>query len=296
MQKITTQLWYDKEAKEAADFYAATFPAANTKIRSNYTIRNTPSGDCDIVNMDIYGLSFLLFSAGPVFKFNPTVSFMIFCDSAEEVEELYGKLAEGGSPLMALGEYPFSKKYGWIEDKYGLSWQIILMDQPPEHKLVPTMMFVGDSTGKAEDAINFYVSVFKDASIGAITCYGEGEKPDDASKIAHARFTLEGQEFAATDGGRVHKFKGFNEAISFIIECDNQAEIDYYWEKLSAVPESEVCGWLKDKFGFSWQVQPKIMYEMMESGDQKKIDNVTQYFLKIKKFNIADLQKAYDKE
>ncbi len=110
-----------------------------------------------------------------------------------------------------------------------------------------------------------------------------------------ADFMIENQWFAAADSAHEHHF-AFNEAISFIVHCDDQEEIDYYWERLSAVPEAEQCGWLKDKFGVSWQIVPKEMDEMMANGTPEQIDHVTQTFLPMKKLIIADLKKAYEGE
>jgi predicted 3-demethylubiquinone-9 3-methyltransferase (glyoxalase superfamily) len=107
-----------------------------------------------------------------------------------------------------------------------------------------------------------------------------------------ADFMLEGQWFAATDSAHEHKF-AFNEAISFLVHCDTQEEIDYYWEKLSAVPEAEQCGWLKDKFGVSWQISPRLLDEMMRNGTREQVDRVTRAFLPMKKFDILRLQEAY---
>ena len=152
MPKITPHLWFDKEAKEAAEFYTTVFP--RSKIKNTTTLHNTPSGTVDIVSIELLGQDFMLLSAGPLFK--------------------------------------------------------------------------------------------------------------------------------------------FNEAISFIVHCDSQDEIDYYWEKLSAVPEAEQCGWLKDKFGLSWQIVPTAMDEMMKDKDPKKLARVTEAFLKMKKFDIAALKRAYE--
>jgi predicted 3-demethylubiquinone-9 3-methyltransferase (glyoxalase superfamily) len=194
---------------------------------------------------------------------------------------------------MALGEYPFSQRYGWTQDQYGLSWQVMFMgDREVKQNITPTLMFVGDVCGKTEDAIRFYASVFPRSAVGNILRYGQGEEPDKPGTIKHAPFTLDGQEFAAMDSARADNFQ-FNEAISFIVHCDNQQEIDGYWGKLSAVPAAEQCGWLKDQFGLSWQITPRIMEEMLASGDQKKIARVTEAFLKMKKFDIETLKRAY---
>jgi predicted 3-demethylubiquinone-9 3-methyltransferase (glyoxalase superfamily) len=259
-------------------------------------LHNTPSGTVDLVTIELLGQEFTLLSAGPLFKFTPAVSYLIACNTKEEVDELWKKLSEGGKALMELDKYPFSERYGWTQDKYGLSWQIMFMgDQPIKQKIVPTMMFVGDVCGKTEEAINFYTSVFHNAKVEHIMRYNKGEEPDKEGTVRHAAFILEGQGFAAMDSAHEHKFT-FNEAISFIVHCKTQEEIDYYWEKLSADPAAEQCGWLKDKYGFSWQIVPTIMDEMLNDKDEKKLARVTEAFLKMKKFDIETLEKAYKGE
>jgi predicted 3-demethylubiquinone-9 3-methyltransferase (glyoxalase superfamily) len=291
MQKITPHLWFDKEAKEAVEFYTSIFK--DSKVTNVTTLHNTPSGDADTVSFQLMGQEFMAISAGPYFKFTPAVSFLVMLPTKEEVDALWAELSKGGSSLMELGSYPFSERYGWIKDKYGLSWQLMFAgERPITQNIIPTMMFTGEKAGKAEEAIGFYTSVFHNANVGNTMRYGEGATGGDKPEyIAHAGFTLEGQEFAAMDSAREHGFT-FNEAISFMVNCETQEEIDYYWEKLSAVPASEQCGWLKDKYGFSWQIVPTIMGEMFKSGDEKKIARVTEAFLKMKKFDIATLKEA----
>lgn len=292
MNKITTHLWFDKEAKEAAEFYVATF-GNGSKINSVSTIPGTPSGDTHIVSFDILGSSFMAISAGPLFKFNPSISFHVICKTKEEVDEIWSKLSPGGTVLMELGSYPFSERYGWVQDKYGLSWQIIYFADPKiMRKITPVMMLTGNVAGKTEEAINFWTSVFKDSKIFALNRYEKGEG-DTEGWIKYGSFMLLGKEFGAMDSGKEHKFN-FNEAISFIVHCQDQAEIDYYWEKLSAVPAAEQCGWLKDKYGVSWQIVPVEMEKMMASGDKEKMARVTQAFLKMKKFDIAELEEAWN--
>lgn len=298
-QKITPHLWFDKEAKKAAEFYTSLLP--NSKIKTISQIQNTPSGDCDIVSFELLGYSFMAISAGPLFKFNPSVSFMLNFDPSQDkeakirIEEVWAKLSEGGKVLMPIDTYPFSERYGWIQDKYGVSWQLILTNPEGEERplIVPAIMFIGENTGKAEEATDFYLSIFKDSKRGTLARYPAGMEPDKESSVMFTDFKLEGQWFAAMDSGRMHEFN-FNEAISFIVYCETQGDIDYYWEKLSAVPEAEQCGWLKDKYGLSWQIVPKDMDEMMSSGDPEKIARVTEAFLKMKKFDLAKLKEAYE--
>jgi predicted 3-demethylubiquinone-9 3-methyltransferase (glyoxalase superfamily) len=295
-QKITHHLWFDKEAKEAAEFYVSAI-GGDSKIKSVSQIHDTPSGSVDIVSFDLGGESFMAINAGPFFKFNPSISFMIACDTEEEVDALWAKFSEGGKVLMELGEYPFSKKYGWTSDKYGLSWQIILADEhyKYKHKITPTLLFVGDVCGKAEEAMNFYASIFPDGKVGNMAKYPAGMEPNKEGTVMHGVVTLAGQDFFAMDSAKEHNFK-FNEAISFIVNCEDQKEIDYYWDKLSAVPEAEQCGWLKDKFGVSWQIVPTAMNKMMAGGDKARMDRVTKAFLKMKKFDIAELERAAEEK
>lgn len=292
MQRITPHLWYDKEAVEAAELYCSVLP--DSKVTNVSTLHDTPSGDTDIVSFQLCGQEFQSISAGPLFKFNPSISFLISCNSREEVDDFWNKLADGGKALMPLDSYPFSERYGWTEDRYGLSWQIMHAgDRGVTQRITPTLMYVGDVAGKAEEAVNFYASVFPNSKIGDIDRYGNGEEPDKEGTARHAEFSLNGYQFAAMDSAREHNF-GFNEAISIMVYCEDQKEIDRYWDALTAVPESEQCGWLKDKFGVSWQIVPTSLDEMMANGTQEQIDRVTQAFLPMKKFDLAELQKAYE--
>lgn len=292
MQKITYHLWYDKEAKEAAEFYTSVFP--DSKIKNTTVLHNTPSGDADIVTIELSGQEFTLISAGPYFKFNPSISFHVKCKTKEEVDALWKELSAGGKVLMELGAYPFSERYGWTQDKYGLSWQVIYVgDAEIKQKFTPVQMFVGPVVGKAEEAVNFYTSVFPNAKAQVLARYEKGEEPDKEGTVKYAAFELAGQEFGAMDSARMHDFN-FNEAISFMVHCEDQKEIDYYWERLSAVPEAEQCGWLKDKYGVSWQVVPTDMDKMMQEGTPEQIDLLTQAFLPMKKFDLAKLKQAYE--
>lgn len=292
-QKIIPHLWFDKEAKEAADFYVSTF-RNGSKVKDTTVIRNTPSGDCDFIIFDLLGLEFMAISAGPLFKFNPSISFLISCKTKEEVDELYERLSKEGKTLMALDSYPFSERYAWIQDKYGVSWQIILITGTEiRQSIVPTLMFTNNVCGKAEEAINFYTSIFHDSKIKDIMRYSKGQEPELEGKIAHASFVLENQEFAVMESAREHGFT-FNEAISLLVNCDSQEEIDYYWEKLSADPDAEQCGWMKDKYGVSWQINPGIVREMLKDKDPQKVSRVTETFLKMKKFDIRKLKNVYE--
>jgi predicted 3-demethylubiquinone-9 3-methyltransferase (glyoxalase superfamily) len=298
-QKITPHLWFDKEAGEAAEFYCSIFP--NSKISNLTVLHDTPSGDTDILSFELGGQPFQAISAGPLFKFNPSVSFILNFDPSmdqnarENLDKTWEKLSEGGEEMMPLQEYPFSQRFGWVKDKFGLTWQLILTDPEGEPRpfITPALMFAGKKkAGMAEEAVNFYLSVFKDSKMGTLLRHPVGLEFDKEGTVQFADFMIEGTWLGVMDSGYEHGFD-FNESISFIVPCESQKEIDYYWDKLSAVPEAEQCGWLKDKFGVSWQVVPTRMDEMMGSGTKEQIDRVTQAFLPMKKFIIADLEKAY---
>jgi predicted 3-demethylubiquinone-9 3-methyltransferase (glyoxalase superfamily) len=303
MQKIIPHLWFDKEAKEASAFYVSVFSSGpgGAKITSQSTLKNTPSGDCDVVSFDLWGHSFMCISAGPYFKINPSISFMVNFDPSQDpqaktrIDEVWAKLSEGGKVLMPIDKYPFSERYGWVQDKFGVSWQLILTNPEGEERplIIPSLMFVGDVVGKAEEATDFYISVFKNSKRGETARYPAGAEPDKEGTITFTDYMLEGQWFAAMDSARMHEF-GFNEAVSLLVNCENQEEIDYYWDKLSADPKSEQCGWLKDKYGVSWQINPREMNEMMAKGTPEQVDRITQAFLPMKKLDIAAIKRAYE--
>lgn len=242
--KIVPHLWYDKDAKEAAEFYCSLFP--NSKTTNSTVLHDTPSGDCDVVSFKLAGQPFMAISAGPLFKFNPSVSFILNFDPSRDknarktLDAIWEKLSNGGTALMPLDKYPFSERYGWVQDRYGLSWQLILSNPGGDERpfIVPSLLFVKSVCGKAEEAGDFYLSVFNNSARGNTARYPKGMEPDKEGTIMYSDFMIENQWFAAMDSAHAHDF-GFNEAISFIVNCQTQQELDYFWEKLSAVPESE---------------------------------------------------------
>lgn len=291
MQKIIPHLWFDKEAVEAAKLYVSLFE--DSKIININTIPDTPSGDTELVDFQLANFEFSAISAGPYFKLNPSISLMVSCGTPEEVDRLHAELAKNGTELMPLDEYPFSKRYAWVQDRFGVNWQLMLDSSIQEHKqkIRPTFLFSGEACGKAEEAIDYYASVFENSSKGFINYYGAGEAMDAMAKINYAELNILGTELIAMDHGYGADFT-FNEAFSFMVMCDNQEEIDRYWDKLSFVPEAERCGWVKDQFGVSWQIVPSNMNEIMGKGTEEEIKRITEAFLKMKKFDIAELEKA----
>lgn len=297
MKNIVPHLWFDKEARASAEFYVSIFP--ESKITHVQTIYGTPSGDCDILAFELWGQPFMSISAGPFFKINPSISFMVNFDPSQDpqaatrIDEIWNKLADGGKALMPIGEYPFSKRYGWIEDKFGVSWQLILTNPAgePRPTIMPALLFTQAANGKTEEATNYYLSVFKDAKRGTLAHYPANANPDQAGNVMFTDFCVQGQWFIAMDGGNAHDFT-FTEAVSLMVQCDSQEEIDYFWQALSAVPAAEQCGWVKDKYGISWQIVPANMDELMKGENAEATQRKTQAMLGMKKLDIEGLRKA----
>ena len=271
-------LWFDGKAKEAADFYCLVFQ--QSKITSENPM---------VVIFESAGQKFMCLNGGPHFTINPSISFFVVCMSEEEVDNTWAKLMEGGNVLMEPDKYPWSDKYGWLQDKYGVSWQLSFGKmEDVGQKFTPSLMFTSKQAGKAERAIEFYTSVFQPSSVVGISRY-TAEEPDVEGTIKHAQFHLQGNVFMAMDSSLPHQF-GFDEGLSLVVPCETQEEIDYYWEKLSAVPEAEQCGWLKDQFGVSWQIVPAILEKLM--SDPSRSQRVVDAFMKMKKFDIETLLNA----
>lgn len=294
-QKITPNFWCNNNAKEAVEFWVEAFPDSKIKNVEYYPTEGLPDFQKDYAGkeltfeFELAGYNFMAINAGNEFKINPSISCFVnfdpkYDDKAEEhLNDLWDRLVEGGNALMPLDEYPFSKKYGWVQDKFGMSWQLILTNPEGEDrpKIIPSFLFASTNTKRAEEAINFYTDVFSDSKIGNLQRYPEDENNPLSGSIMFSDFQLNNEWFAAMDAGTEHEFV-FNEALSMSVVCKDQNEIDYFWNKLSADPENEVCGWCKDKFGVSWQVVPENIKELLNKPDG------FQKMMGMKKLVIAD--------
>lgn len=307
MQKITPCLWFDTNCEEAVNFYMTVFPNAKITMMKRYPEGMTKGpmagmgGKVLTAIFELDGHVFHALDGGPTFKINPSISFFVNFDpsrnpnASADLDAMWAKLSEGGFAMMPLQEYPFSKKYGWIQDRFGVSWQLILTNPEgePRPSIIPSLLFVGDKCGKAEEALNFYVATFKNSKMGTVAKYPAGAAPDTEGSAMYAEAMLEGQWFAAMDSAHEHTFQ-FNEAVSFSVETADQTETDYFWNALSAdggAPSQ--CGWLKDKYGISWQIIPKRMGELLSDPDQEKSGRALQAMLQMQKIDIAALEKAY---
>ena len=228
-------------------------------------------------------------NGGPGFNINPSISFFLSMENEAKTQSLWEKLTVDGKILMPLNKYPWSDKYGWCADKYGVNWQLML-GHKSKSKLMPNMLFTGQQNGKANEAIHYYTNLFKGATVINIDTYKKGE-PDTEGNIKYAQFELNELSFGAMDSSAPHQFS-FNEAVSFIITVDTQEEIDYYWNYLIQNGAPGKCGWLKDKFGISWQVVPTCLGKFMTNP--ATAPKAAYAFLQMSKFSIADLEKAVE--
>lgn len=279
-------LWYNGDAKQSADFYCNVFGG---KITVDSPV---------VINIELFGQRMMLLNGGPQFEKNATISFMVICETEEEVEKYWPKLAEGGMILMELGEYPWSKKYGWIRDRFGVTWQVYLGKNETNQKIIPTLMFIHHNNGKAMKAMEFYTKIFPNSKIGNVLKYGDGvgnETHEIPENVQHADFELSGYTLFCMDNSYDHKFD-FSEGISIVVMTDNQEETDHLWNSLiSDGGQESRCGWLKDQFGVSWQIVPKRLLELMNDFSQpEKAQKVVEAMLRMQKIVISDLESAYN--
>lgn len=298
-QKVVPNVWFTRNAEEAGAFYSSVFSSAEAAVTSRYP-QELPdwqapfAGEVLTVDLTIDGYRIVLVNAGPEFPPNPSISFMLNFDplmfggdadaARARLDDTWAALSEGGSTLMPLGEYPFAQRYGWVADRYGVNWQLMLTDPEGEPRpfVIPSLMFGGAAQNRAREALEFYTSLFEESGVGMIAEYPAASGPADAGNIMFSDFRLAGQWFTAMDSGVEQDFS-FTAGVSLEVRCRDQAEIDRYWDALSAVPQAEQCGWLADRFGVSWQIVPENMNELLETP------GAFQRMLEMKKIVIAEL-------
>ena len=260
MQKIVPHLWYDSDAETAARRYAELIPGSALGAIVRYPeagreIHGREPGSVMTVEFRLGDTELMALNGGPHFRFTPAISLFVVLEDAAAVDRLWEGLADGGTVMMPLDKYDWSESYGWLADRWGLNWQIALGKHADVGRTVtPSLLFGGDAAGQAEAAIEHYTSVFPGATVDGIMRH-DGSGKDAAGTVMHAQFRIDGQALMAMDSAEADA--AFNEAVSLLVNCEDQAEIDRLWSALSAVPEAEACGWLKDRFGVSWQIAPR---------------------------------------
>lgn len=303
-QKIVPNIWCARGAEEAGAFYTSAFTNANAVVESRYPetglldFQQEFAGEPLTVSLTIGDYRITLINAGDEFRPNTSISFMLNFDpllfehseesARHSLDRLWQALGDGGSVLMPLGEYPFSEHYGWVQDRFGVSWQLMLTDPAgdPRPFILPTMLFGGAAQNMAAEAVSHYLDVFEGveggARLGAKVLYAEQHGPASPGAVMFSDFRLGAQWFIAMDAA-AEQDTTFGNGISFEVHCEDQAEIDHYWNALSAQPAAEACGWLSDRFGVAWQIVPAHVSELMQRPD------AFEHLLQMKKIVIAEL-------
>ncbi len=297
MQKITPFLWFENNAEEAVNFYTSLFDDTSILSVTRYNeesakVSGQKPGSAMTIAFKLEGQSFTALNGGPHFKLNPSISFFIYCESETKIDRLYKSLSEGGFIMMPLDKYDWSPKYAWVQDKFGLFWQLDVDKINNPQKILPALLFVNEKNLRLKEAAIYYTSVFPDSKIIMEYPYDNSVGVPDGT-LLFAQFKLNDFLFNAMSSTMKHDFD-FNEAFSFVVNCKDQNEVDYYWNKLisNGGMESQ-CGWLKDKFGISWQIIPTRLIELLGDPDPVKAQKVMMEMLKMKKILIANLEKAY---
>lgn len=267
-------LWYDQQASEAAHTYVDLFGQARI-------LDENPM----VSSFEIYGKRIIGLNGGPAFTINPSISLFAVVPDQIELDRLWNGLIEGGEALIPLDTYSWSARYGWLKDRFGMTWQLMLGGEyHTKAALTPSLLFTGHRFGQAEAFIHRHTAHFPDSSPGFIQHYGEGDPHE--GKVLFSEFTLRGTPLIAMDGPGEHDYT-FNEGVSFVVECDTQEEIDTYWNAITREGDESMCGWCTDPFGISWQIIPARLGEWMTDPAHGK--QTREALLRMKKLIIADL-------
>src|SRR5690606_31509947 len=294
-QKIVPFLWFDNRAEEAVEFYTSIFPNSRIDFLNRWPKGGPfPENSVQTTGFSLDGTDFYAFDAGPQFKFNHSISFFVVLATEEEFEALWKELERGGKVQMPKDQYPWSPLYGWVNDRFGLSWQLMLGKlSDVGQRVSPCFMFSGDRRGQAEEALRMQISLFEDSSLAGISRYEAGSGGPEGL-VNHAQYSLGGRTFMAMDNGMEFEAP-FNEAVSLYLNCKDQAEVDYYWDRLTSDGgEESQCGWLKDRYGISWQVIPEFLSDKISNGDPTRLGRMMEKLWGMKKLDLGQLKAAYE--
>lgn len=291
---LAVSLWFDRCAQDAVEHYTRAFRSVTVERAENYPadpaelpdFQRDLAGELLALDLRIEDLDFTFINADDTFRPTPSLNLTVNFDPARHtdarayLDRVHAVLMEGGRELMPLDAYPFSPHYAWVEDRFGVSWQLMVTnpDGQPRPFLLPSLSFGGPQQNRAAEAVDYYLQTFTrifgpdlPSGLGHLYTYGEFggvpdlgpgvESPVTAESVIHADFRLAGQWCTAMDPGAGQDFT-FTEGVSLIVYAQDQAQIDALWEALSHVPEAEACGWCKDRFGLSWQIVPRTWPEL----------------------------------
>ncbi|MFD2306724.1 VOC family protein [Enterococcus termitis] len=287
MSKFSPCLWFNGQVEEAAAFYVDAFEQG-TINKTDYYVdsEHQPKGSILTISLSLAGQEFILLNGGPEFEFTPAISFYVECETEEQIDRLWEKLSQDGSVLMEYGAYPFSPKFGWVADKYGVSWQLVFAERP--QSIAPTFLFTKEQSGKAEEAMNNWISIFGEGKVEYVQ-----KNPDGT--VSQALFTMHGQPFRVMDGGEVDHAFSFTMATSFYVYCKDQAEIDRLWQAVTTKGKEWPCGWMEDEYGVCWQTVTEELEALLDNSDPDRAYRVMQELYKMKRIDLAVLREAYEK-
>lgn len=270
-------LWFNNNAAEAAGYYCSVF-------EDSELVKETPMVSTFVLN----GTKFMGLNGGPMHNVNSSISYFVYCGGEKEINRLFKALSKNGRVIFPLDTYAWADKYAWVVDQFGVNWQL---DGDPinnDQKIVPTLLFGNEKMTEVKNAVSHYTSIFKNSKILLEAPFADTANLPKGS-LLFAQFKLNDFIFNAMSSPKKLDYD-FSPGNSFIIECETQAEIYYYWEKLGLDRRYDKCGWLADKYGVSWQIIPTVLSELME--DPERGPRVVQEFLKMQKFDIETLKNA----
>jgi predicted 3-demethylubiquinone-9 3-methyltransferase (glyoxalase superfamily) len=277
MLSIYPCIWFDQQAQQAASFYEEVFPDAE-RLSENPMV----------VLISIRGTKLMLLNGGPMYQANAAISYFVYCGSDEEIERVYAAFTAKGSIMMPLGTYPWTRRYAWVIDQFGVSWQLDVEPIRAAQKIVPALLFSQPQGHVVAEAVRNYTRIFEPSMI-----LMEAPHPPQADMLEgallFAQFKLHDYIFNAMSSTERHEFQ-FGPGNSFVVECDTQEQIDHFWSELGSGGQYQMCGWLVDRYGVSWQIIPSILPTLM--ADPLKRDKVVEAFMKMQKFEIAGLVDA----
>ncbi len=295
MPTITPFLWFDDNVEEAANYYTSLFDDSKILNVLHYDEASAkasgrPASSVLTIEFQVEGQKFTALNGGPDFKINQSISLFVYCEGEDKIEKLYNKLSTGGVVMMPLGKYDWSEKYAWVVDKFGLSWQLDVDKINNPQKILPALLFVNENSLRLKEAAIYYNSVFPNSKMIMEFPHDQSAGLPDGT-LLFAQFKLSNYLFNAMSSTMKHEFD-FNEAFSFVVNCKDQAEVDYYWNALVDGGMESQCGWLKDKFGVSWQIVPTRLIELLGDSNPAKAQYAMMAMMKMKKIIIADLEDA----
>jgi predicted 3-demethylubiquinone-9 3-methyltransferase (glyoxalase superfamily) len=270
-------LWFDNNGSEAAEFYSSVFGGGRV-------LSSSPL----VTTFELIGTEFMALNGGSMYKMTQAVSYTVYCESEDETRRLFNSLRKDGKVFFTLDKYNWSPSYAWVEDKFGVSWQLDASQTAHAQKIVPTLLFVNGKNGRVKEALSFYEEIFPDSGTYFSAPHSpESGMPDGA--LLFAQFRLKGKVFNAMSSAMPHDYD-FTPGNSFVVECQTQEEIDYFWDKLGNDGKYSMCGWLEDKFGVSWQIIPAELPGMLSNPE--KAQRITEALLNMQKLDIGILRNA----